>query len=521
MRRAVALTAIALAFLAAEPAAAAVPTRGDLRVLVALVTWGPQPATPAAVQTELASAASWFESTSFSQLHIVAETTPGWLTIPQFSACATINPDLHDAADAALGAAAVDLRRYDVRAYLFPAIGDCVFAGRASLLAGWIELNEEFRAFVIEHELGHSLGLRHSRSTSCVVWRGDCAVDEYGDPYDVMGDGVGPFNGFQQLRLGWIRGTSVERPGTYGVEQLERPSTSPQALTIETASARYVVDHREVSPEPGQRLDPSNGVLVYRWDGDQGPVLLSAGGAAGAYPLRVGRTYEIPGLFTLTPRAHLGTHVDVDFAWTDRTPPNPPEPVDPRDGARLAATDDIVLMWDDALETGSGLAGYALTVDGTLTRLAVLETSWAPERPFGAGTHTWSVAAFDRAGNRADSDRQTFVVGRRSQTVSMLLGGRRCGVAVTAPCRLRGSTLGVVVETSDAPERAAVTVRLARRGAGWRTVVTRTTRLGELGDAAFALPALRPGLWRVTANVAGNVDVSAASKVAYVSLGAR
>src|SRR5215211_5373639 len=159
MRRVVALAAAVCALVAAQPAAADVPKRGDLRVLVALVTWGPQPATPADVQTQLARVASWYEDASFSQIHVVAETTADWLTIPQFSACSSIDPALHNAADAAIRGAADDLSRYDVHAYLFPRVGDCPFSGRASLVAGWVELNGFYQGALIVHELGHSIGL--------------------------------------------------------------------------------------------------------------------------------------------------------------------------------------------------------------------------------------------------------------------------------------------------------------------------------------------------------------------------
>jgi hypothetical protein len=522
MRRVVALAAAACALVAAQPAAADVPKRGELRVLVALVTWGPQPATPAEVQTELARVAPWFDETSFSQLRVIAETTPGWLTIPPVSGCASLDPTLHDTADAALRGAAFDLARYDVRAYLFPRVADCPFGGRASLVAGWMELNGAFRGELIVHELAHSLGLFHSRATPCTVWSGACQVDEYGDPYDVMGDGFGPFNGFHKLRLGWIRRTSVERDGTYSVDQLERPSSSAQVLTIETAAAHYVVDHREASLEPMPVTpDPSNGVLVYRWNGDQGPVLLSAGGSPRQYLLPIGRTYEVPDVFSVTPTARVGTSVDVRFAWTDRTPPGAPTPVEPRNGVRVRNGDEPILMWDDALETGSGLGGYELTVDGVTHPLPVSETSWK-QGAFPLGAHSWSVTAVDRAGNRTTSNRMSFVVEKLSPAVAILFGAQRCGATFAARCRLRGGTFGFTVETAEAPVRARVTVRLARRDGGWRTVFSRRRLLDDVGDAAFTrLPALRPGLWRVTADVGGNAEVSPASRAAYVQLSAQ
>jgi len=464
MRRVVALAAAACALVAAQPAAADVPKRGELRVLVALVTWGPQPATPAEVQTELARVAPWFDETSFSQLRVIAETTPGWLTIPPVSGCASLDPTLHDTADAALRGAAFDLARYDVRAYLFPRVADCPFGGRASLVAGWMELNGAFRGELIVHELAHSLGLFHSRATPCTVWSGACQVDEYGDPYDVMGDGFGPFNGFHKLRLGWIRRTSVERDGTYSVDQLERPSSSAQVLTIETAAAHYVVDHREASLEPMPVTpDPSNGVLVYRWNGDQGPVLLSAGGSPRQYLLPIGRTYEVPDVFSVTPTARVGTSVDVRFAWTDRTPPGAPTPVEPRNGVRVRNGDEPILMWDDALETGSGLGGYEPLANGLQPeassrrrrRRGVHAPAGASPRPVARDRRRWRERRGEPGvtGRLRAAQRAVALATRRKSHLRR--GGAARGVCGSTSSRLSGAPLSRQSwQRSDAERRS-------------------------------------------------------------------
>ena len=123
------------------------------------------------------------------------------------------------------------------------------------------------------------------------------------------------------------------------------------------------------------------------------------------------------------------------------------------------------------------------------------------------------------AGSCGASPRQSFTVGRLSQTVSLLFGGRRCGTTLGAPCRLRGRTFRFVVEAPDAPLRAAVSVRLGRRDTGWQTVVRRSGRVDAVGNAAFGrLPSLRAGLWRVSADIRGDADVSPARAVAYVRL---
>lgn len=63
------------------------------------------------------------------------------------------------------------------------------------------------------HELGHFLGLRHAHSLACrdaggnpVPLSGTCTVEEYGDPYDVMGTGAGSYNAVYANQLGWLNG---------------------------------------------------------------------------------------------------------------------------------------------------------------------------------------------------------------------------------------------------------------------------------------------------------------------------
>ena len=57
--------------------------------------------------------------------------------------------------------------------------------------------------------MGHNFGLYHSHSLDCgsVALAGSgCAVDEYGDVFDMMGGGndTPHFNAFQKEQLGWL-----------------------------------------------------------------------------------------------------------------------------------------------------------------------------------------------------------------------------------------------------------------------------------------------------------------------------
>lgn len=78
----------------------------------------------------------------------------------------------------------------------------------------------------------------------------------------------------------------------------------------------------------------------------------------------------------------------------DTTAPSPPLLHYPPDGAYINGTPR--LTWQASPE--SDVAGYMLNFDGSLIDVGLV-THWVPDNKLDPGTYTWSVAAYDGAGN--------------------------------------------------------------------------------------------------------------------------
>jgi hypothetical protein len=90
------------------------------------------------------------------------------------------------------------------------------------------------------HELGHNLGLQHSRALACngSVIGSNCTTIDYGHVADMMGACTGHFHPYQKERLGWLNYgaapiiTTVQSSGTYFLSTLSTNSASPKGLKI-------------------------------------------------------------------------------------------------------------------------------------------------------------------------------------------------------------------------------------------------------------------------------------------------
>jgi hypothetical protein len=243
---------------------------------------------------------------------------------------------------------------------------------------------------------------------------------EYGDPYDVMGHGPGQYNAWEKFTVGWL--TNVVRPGAAGVfsvDQLERPSSLPQALVVTTARNEYWFDHREALLQDaflaGSPLADGLFVHVGRMENPGLPsdypeqnILLPNPAGRGRDALLPGDSFAERGAFELTLLAHSETHVDVRFRWTDRTRPARPRGIDIERRGRA-----IAVSWEPSFDRGSGVERYQLSIDG---RRAASVTSdfrvgtQAVVRAGRRGRHVVAVVAVDRAGNRSPAALRTVVV---------------------------------------------------------------------------------------------------------------
>lgn len=103
----------------------------------------------------------------------------------------------------------------------------------------WI--NGELTVRVVGHELGHNLGAHHASGLHCVEGGvrvsvgGDCSLDEYGDPFDIMGAGERHTSNWNKARLGWLGSSNLataSASGTYVLAAQEALTADVQLLRI-------------------------------------------------------------------------------------------------------------------------------------------------------------------------------------------------------------------------------------------------------------------------------------------------
>lgn len=290
-------------------------------VLLRLGDAGPAPMSVDEVRdlvfTGPGSVAGFFRESSWSQLELRGRDRPdgdvyGYLTVPADTPCSA---EEH-AGFAAVQAAGIDLTGYDRVAFLLDSADRGCWFGGWAYIGGQVSVNlfsgpDATRA-VLQHELGHNLGLVHASALQCTTPAGlpsaieedggSCRVEEYGDPYDTMGNAFNQmeFSARHKARLGWIpeaNVTTVTASGTYALAPSELRTDQPQLLRIPLPSGlSYDVDVRrphglwdaKVADYPALM----DGVTIRRGDGWAGSLLdTMPGGGVDDAPLRVGQTF--------------------------------------------------------------------------------------------------------------------------------------------------------------------------------------------------------------------------------------
>jgi hypothetical protein len=399
---AVALVALSLAVVPSAQSAYGEHVLGPQRILVALVTWGPQPFGREEVRrTVFDQVDELYRNMSYGKASLTGTVTPWLRAFDGPSGCSL--PPVKAAASAAAVAAGYDPMKYDRVVYIHPDAG-CPWSGVT--LAATVFLNGVLTTHLVAHELGHSFGLGHANLTDCR--KHGCGALEYGDPYDTMGAGSGDFSAKAKFELGWLtRVTRVVRNGSYGLARIEQASSAPQAFVVTTANDQYWIEYRgrpaqndDGEPTAGAgvivRVSPSPDLHDFGSTGI--PNLLLASPAGRHRPeLRHGERFANPGAFSLTVLKSSGSTARLRFRWTDATAPRAPHVTAAVVGGRLQVT------LDAARETGSGVARYDISLDGHVPVSLGNDATDAPVqvgRPL-PGTHTVKVVAFDRAGNHS------------------------------------------------------------------------------------------------------------------------
>jgi hypothetical protein len=240
-----------------------------LVILINFVTNPVQPFTLARADAELLKVDAFMRENSYG-LTSVAATVIGWATLatPASSPCQTNTwANLADQWAREHGVDPAGYRRH-VYAFAGAGKGGCGWSGLGSLggdpSRAWIDATGGLGSVVVEHELGHNLGLLHSHGLACST-SGGCVVSEYGDGRDVMGSGPGHYNGFQKERLGWLEASLVQTvttSGQYAIGPYEQlPAGLPKILKI--AGTSIYLESRIGSAAVGKVAAGSPAVLVH------------------------------------------------------------------------------------------------------------------------------------------------------------------------------------------------------------------------------------------------------------------
>ena len=312
---------------------------------------------------------------------------------------------------------------YDHVIYVFRA-PQCQFSGVGviGLQPGartWI--NGDPTVAVVSHELGHNFGADHANSLNCVQsgarvsFGGACSVTEYGDPFDVMGQGGTQHEtAYHKWESGWLPADNVLRVsknGAYLVTPLEGTSSGVQLLEVPRGPGleSYWIDFRQPFGTLYDAYEPSspivNGIglrMMLRPDPakpaqktklvDTTPQTTTFADA----PLAAGRTYAEPakGITITTLSASVtGALVLIKLpGGTDALPPSAPAGIS---GAVQGGK--VTLAWGGASDDSGEVTSYRISRNGAT--LAETPGTTIDDTPPAALTHHYEVRALDPSGN--------------------------------------------------------------------------------------------------------------------------
>jgi hypothetical protein len=390
--------AVAVASLAAAAlASSALGVSGQMRTVYVLTSWNQQsPFTTAETEHIAAETDAFFRASSAGRFAMPGSVV-GPIQLPRsvLNSCdATV---VRNAAPPAL------FEGFDRAVIITPHVDACQFHGEANPTE--VFLNGYLSMPLAAHELGHTLDLGHASRWACES--GPCRVDEYGNPFSVMGSGGGDFNAYEKSSLEWLTGlVRPEGDSTHEIGAIEGPTTLPQALVITTASSEFWLESRGI-PTPafhGEGAQPA-GVVVLAGPGPGGGWLFPrsnlllpnpAGGARFAY--QPGESFVRRGIFAVGVETHAPDRARLRFRWLDKVAPRRP-----RVHARAIRRGRVRVAWDSARERGSGVRSYEVRLDGRAVQIVDAGQAlnrWQVTIRAGRGVHRVAVAATDRAGNR-------------------------------------------------------------------------------------------------------------------------
>ncbi|MEN9542799.1 MAG: hypothetical protein RL239_452 [Actinomycetota bacterium] len=154
---------------------------------------------------------------------------------------------------------------------------DCIWSGRALIgniqySGGVLTLQDNASAFIIVHELGHTLGLGHSNFLRCDSgkndgpWGSDCKAVEYGGTTDVMGnvDVDTPLSTYNQWQAGYLQSPEIKQ--SWLSEKIELTASDvagpTRAVFLRDGKSTYWVEYRRADAKATYKP----GLVIYRTD---------------------------------------------------------------------------------------------------------------------------------------------------------------------------------------------------------------------------------------------------------------
>lgn len=463
------------------------------------------------------STSAFFQEESYNQLWLTGKAgnldgdVYGWYTLPvapttcDYSTWATL-------AKAAAAAAGFNSADYQHVMYVFPGQAVCGWAGLAYLPGKESWINGDLSARVTAHELGHNLGLHHAGSWFCrgvsgqaVPISSDCQVNEYNDPFDVMGNwGSRHSNGWHLQRLGVLQPSNVQTvtaTGTYAITSALDSTTEPTTLRVPRTYGAggsvqnwYYIEIREAGGVfesfPGSLASALGGVSIRAVDDPTQTTVsrlidTAAGGGIADSPLEPGATFNDGQISVTTLSAGGGSAtlgINMSAPPLDQQAPSAPTGLT---HSLLGA--GVRLSWDGSGDN-VGVSAYPVYRDGLQVGSAAAssfdDTTVAP------GQHVYTVYAQDGAGNLSPAS-EPYLVTVPAATSSRLRSGSADRTAPRlrlARQRLRGGRLLLTARARDQAGIARVELRIDGR----RVIARRASRLSYRWR-------LRPGRHRIVA----------------------